>query len=89
MRRQRLEKCDEATRSIYSYIMKNRSLFKQRVFGPIAAEISVSHPLHAKFLDNHLPWSTKMGFVAQNKHDWEVVYMYICICVCFAIIKLR
>jgi chromosome segregation ATPase len=51
----------------------HRTLFKGRVYGPVALELHVADPLHARYLEQQMPSSVMWAFICETPHDRHVL----------------
>eukprot|EP00742_Colponemidia_sp_Colp-10_P011821 GILJ01013198.1.p1 GENE.GILJ01013198.1~~GILJ01013198.1.p1 ORF type:complete len:1101 (+),score=222.81 GILJ01013198.1:46-3348(+) len=61
------------TYTAYKWIQENAHKFQQKVYGPIAIEISVASADHAKIVEQHLGIKTLTSFVVSCRSDQEVL----------------
>jgi chromosome segregation ATPase len=52
---ERVRRQDSNAYTAYNWIQNNKSKFKDRVYGPVALEINVPNPDHAKYLEMVIP----------------------------------
>lgn len=58
---------------LWHWLQRNRGMFRAEVYGPIAAEVTVSERRNAKILEHHVQNNVWCSFVVQNKHDYELL----------------
>jgi len=56
----------------YRWLDKHRPLFRGKVYGPLAAEVSVDNPNYSKCLEFHVKNSVWCSFVVENQHDYDL-----------------
>nr|XP_019945077.1 PREDICTED: structural maintenance of chromosomes protein 5 [Paralichthys olivaceus] len=59
------------THSALQWLRQNKSLFVGNVYEPMMLMINVKDPLHAKYVESHIPFHDLRSFVFQRKDDME------------------
>jgi chromosome segregation ATPase len=73
-RRERIFRQDPNLGKIHEWVEGNRSVFRHRVWGPIAVEVSTKSQNASAFLEQHVPnWCLK-AFVVESKEDYDILW---------------
>lgn len=58
----------------YQWVQAHRHEFKKEVYGPVLIEVNISNPLHAAFLESHVPYYIWKAFITQDSGDRDYLF---------------
>ncbi|KAL7618649.1 hypothetical protein Lser_V15G03887 [Lactuca serriola] len=58
----------------YAWVQEHRHEFRKEVYGPVLIEVNISNPLHAAFLENHVPYYIWKAFITQDSADRDYLF---------------